>query len=400
MRALLRKACKICKACRCKALPAVGLEAQRIGALDQGAVHSGKQGKTAAEGHARMHGQRRQRSDVTAGGRRARMPYPLSLSAAALVLMGSVLSACGGDPAGAISTSALFSNTSDLVSGAPVQFADITVGRVTSITLHDSEARVSMSVNRSARVPADVTAELRRTTLLGQRIVELVQPEARSAVPLLANGAVISQARVVPGIQQLLESGAQVFGAINTQELSQLVATGAQGLGGQGATLHRLLSNFADVAHGYATQTGTISSLVGNMDRLSSALAPSAQGNAQAISNLAATTGILAREANQFNGLLQSLQDLAVQGRGILQSYTPQIDTQIKALYALSQTLSANQRQIAGIISYLPTYEKALSSVVRNRYLQIIDAIIICGVPGGGASSTSSVSSCSAGGGG
>ncbi len=325
---------------------------------------------------------------------------PAVAIAGALVLAGGVLSACGGDSPGTVSASALFANASDLVSGAPVQFADITVGSVTSITLHDSEAQVSMSIDRSARVPADVTAELRRTTLLGQRIVELVPPGGTMAVPLLANGAVIDKTRVIPGIQQLLESGAQVFGAINTQELSQLVATGAQGLGGQGATLHQLLSNFANVAHGYATQTGTISSLVGSMDRLSSALAPSAQSNAQAVSNLAATTGILSREANQFNGLLQSLQDLAIQGRGILQSYTPQIDTQIKALYALSQTLSANQRQVAGIISYLPTYEKGLSSVARSRYLQIIDAIIICGVPGGGASSTSSVSSCSAGGGG
>ena len=318
----------------------------------------------------------------------------------ALSSAGAMLSACGGDSPSSISTTAYFTNTASLVTGAPVQFADISVGRVTSISLHGAEARVTMSISRSAHIPANVVAELRRTTLLGQRVVELVAAGGAGKGQLLGNNSIIKRSTVLPGIQQFLQSGAQLFGAINTQELSQLVATGAQGLGGQGAALHQMLDNFASITKGYATQTGTIASLVDNMDKLSAQLAPSSQANAEAVSNLATTTGILARESNRFNGLLQSLQNLAIQGRSILQSYTPQIDVQLKGLYALSQTLSAKQRQIAQIISTLPSYESGLSSAVRKRYLQIIDAIILCGVPGGGSSSTSSVSSCAPSGGG
>ena len=60
------------------------LEAQRIGRLDQGAVHPDEQGKAEEEGQAgvpvrpilRARGQRR---NAKSGGRQARHPYPLGL---------------------------------------------------------------------------------------------------------------------------------------------------------------------------------------------------------------------------------------------------------------------------------------------------------------------------------
>ncbi len=47
--------------------------------LDQGVVHSGEQCKAEKEGHAGVHGQRRQHSNAKSGGRRARDAYLLSL---------------------------------------------------------------------------------------------------------------------------------------------------------------------------------------------------------------------------------------------------------------------------------------------------------------------------------
>ena len=46
-----------------------------------------------------------------------------------------------------------------LVTGAPVMMADVPVGKVTGISLGtNDEAVVTMSIDRSARVPKDVTA--------------------------------------------------------------------------------------------------------------------------------------------------------------------------------------------------------------------------------------------------
>ncbi|MCL4443329.1 MAG: hypothetical protein M1456_04455 [Actinobacteria bacterium] len=54
-------------------------EAQRIGRLDQGAVHPGEQGKAEKEMQAGVPARRRQRSHAKSGGRQARDVYSLSL---------------------------------------------------------------------------------------------------------------------------------------------------------------------------------------------------------------------------------------------------------------------------------------------------------------------------------
>ena len=64
---------------RREAAAARGLEAQRIGRLDQGAVHPDEQGKAEEEGQAGVPVRRRQRRNAKSGGRQARHPYPLSL---------------------------------------------------------------------------------------------------------------------------------------------------------------------------------------------------------------------------------------------------------------------------------------------------------------------------------
>jgi len=138
------------------------------------------------------------------------------------------------------------------------------VGTVTGIHLHGHRALVTMAVRRSAHVPANVTAELQQTTVLGQYVVDLVPGKGRSAV--LRDHQAITAATVVPGLQQLVQSGTEVFGAISASQLSSLIANSASAYGGQGPTIKTLLDNFANVLHGYSTQTGQITSLINRID--------------------------------------------------------------------------------------------------------------------------------------
>lgn len=294
-----------------------------------------------------------------------------------------------------MTASATFSDVADLVAGAPVQYADISVGSVQSISLSGDEARVVMTIDRDAQVPADVTAELTESSILGQHLVALVAPSPGG--PMLQNGAVIGKTAFVPGIQQLVESGAAVFGAINGAQLSQIINNGAQGFGGQAANLRQLLNDFDTILAGYSTRSGEITSLIDNLDAFNSTLAPNAQQNAQAVSNLAQTTQILAQQSSRFEQLLQSLNDLATQGNSILSTGLGQTEDQINALAAVATQLYQHQRDLATILEELPGHNQALASLTVNNYAQILEDIIVCGIPGGGAGNTPD-STCAPGG--
>ncbi len=294
--------------------------------------------------------------------------------------------------------SASFSDVGDLAGGAPVELADIPVGHVTSITLDHGRARVGMVIDRSADVPAAVQAELRRTTLLGEQYIDLVADRPGAAQPALETGAVITRTSVVPGIQQLVSAGAAVFGAVNTTDLSDLIATGAKGFGGQGQNLKQLLDGFAAVVHGYAGQTATIQSLVTTADQLTASLAPGAGADAQAVTTLSQTTGMLATQAGRFENLLQSLNDLSVQGRGVLESYLPQINDDLAGLASTTQALQASEGDLGRFIDGLPGHNAAVKGATVDNELQVLDDIIVCGLPGGGANATIATQTCGGGG--
>jgi phospholipid/cholesterol/gamma-HCH transport system substrate-binding protein len=291
-----------------------------------------------------------------------------------------------GSSPSTITVSAVFSDVGDLVGGAQVQMADIPIGSVSAITLDGSRAKVTMAIDRSAHVPDDVTAALERTTILGDQFIALKVPSQDPAPPL-QNGETITHTTVVPDVEQFVSAGTQLFGSISTSQLANIIASGAQGFGGQEAELRQLLNSLSDVTAGYASRTAQITSTVNNLDQLSTSLASNIGPDAQAITNLSQTAGVLAQESGRLNNLLQALDNVSIQGRGLLETYLPQIDDQLKALGAVSDQLAAHQQDLAGILEYLPLHNATLSEAARNNFLQVFENIIVCGIPGGGESS-------------
>jgi len=309
-----------------------------------------------------------------------------------------VLAACGSS-APQRTASAVFADVGGLTNGAQVQLADVPIGSVTAITLVGDKAKVTMTLTKTVRIPADVTAAIESTTILGDRFVSIVVPRKETGTggttaPQLADGGVIRHTTVVPGLEQLVQSGAQVFGAISTTELENIIAAGGEGFAGQEASLKALLNDFTNVAAGYAQHTSSITGAVNGLNQLSSTLAPNASANAIALTTLSQTVAILARNSAQFENLLQSLNDVSVQGRGILDNYYPQIVSQLKTLLAVSTQLSLNQASLVGLLDELPVNNAALPSSVRDGYLQILENLIVCGVPGGGEVANSPAFTC------
>ena len=115
---------------------------------------------------------------------------------------------------------------------------------------------------------------------------------------------------------------------------------------------------------------------------------------ADALTTLSQTVAILAQQSSQFEKLLQSVDNLSIQGRGILETYYPQIVTQLQTLQAVSNQLGQNQADLAGILRCCRLNNNALPSSVRGDFLQLYENIIVCGLPGGGEDDSSPAFTC------
>ncbi|MHB1987341.1 MAG: MCE family protein [Acidimicrobiales bacterium] len=342
---------------------------------------------------------------MTASPRPAGAKLSSRLGRGATVALGSSLIAlgCSGclvSSPSTISSTAYFNDVGNLVAGAPVDMAGISIGSVQSISLVGSRAKVVMSIARSARVPNDVSARAEQSTVLGEEVVELVAPKAPSSGALgpgtsrlLANNSVITSTSLVPGIEQFVSGGTAVLGSIGTSQLASLVNAGGQGFGGQALELRRLIANLNTVMAGYASRDGQIRALVASMSRLSASLAPHASANAQAISNLAKTVAVLDAQSHNFLHLLRGLDNLSVEGRSLLTRQLDAIDFQFTGLAGVTGTLDQQQAAVAELLREIPKHDMVMHDVTVNRFSQIIDSLIVCGLPDGGATSQAA-SSC------
>lgn len=327
-------------------------------------------------------------------------------AAFAAVLLGcTLLTACWPfhGPA-TIHVKAKVSDVADMAGGAPVEMSDLPVGSVSKIALDSTktQALLTLSIKKSAHVPADVNLRVRRTTPLGEKFVDL-EPRDRSAPrPYLADGAYLHNTpqhprRVVavPDVEDLVKNGTDLFGALSASQIQVLVQEGANALRGNGSRFHDLLARLSDITSGYATRTGRITDLVNDIDKLSSDLAPNSVANAQMFTNLAQTTQILSDQSNNFLDLIDSLNKLAGQTTSLIKTHFQHITDQITGLQVFTNTVAGQQRALGNILRYLPGHNAALASGAPGDWLQVVLAVVLCGAgPIGGDIPGDPVNSC------
>lgn len=90
-----------------------------------------------------------------------------------------------------ITVKAEFADVLDLVPKSTVKVNDVSVGQITDVTLVEDHAVVTMEIPEDTGLPANAIAEIRQTSLLGEKFVSLEAPEASPASEPLADGDTI-----------------------------------------------------------------------------------------------------------------------------------------------------------------------------------------------------------------
>ncbi|MBI2710628.1 MAG: MCE family protein [Actinobacteria bacterium] len=324
------------------------------------------------------------------------MPSRVTVGPALVLTLIVAVTGCSSGK-GQIHASATFDDVADMANGAPVQMSDVRIGQVTGIRLDPSgrAARVTLSFRRDADVPAAVEARVRRTTPLGEKFIELRPLTDDPRAPRLRDGATITRTKVVSDVEDLIGSGTNLFASLSAQQIAVLIHEGAVGFGGKGPQLREVLADLTTITAGYKTRTKTIEQLVGDLDRLSGALAPASADHARALVELARSTQILDETSTQFFATVRSLNTLAIEGRDLIKRYIGQMSDQIAALRSVTNAVASQQAALARLLVKTPGHNRALQlGVNSDNFAQVLNDFVVCGLPGGGEDPKDPLNSC------
>lgn len=296
----------------------------------------------------------------------------------ATVLAASLLSACGSD---GLTVSATFEDVGDLADGAPVMMADITVGYVGSIKLAGKEAVVTMSIDPDAEVPENVIARVRRTSVLGERVIDLVVPEGTASdAPLLADGAHIEDTLVRSDLEDLVSEGVDVLGSISASQLAIMIEEGAKGFGGRGLELANLLENYKSIVGRYAGRSDQIVELIRSLESFNSTVAVKADDHADAIVNTARSLEVLDEESARLERAIVSLGRLARGGRSILEAHSDEMGRFFQQMRVILSTLVKEQNSIVQLLKWAPGHNYNTQAVEYLDFNQVVQDFVICGL--------------------
>lgn len=302
------------------------------------------------------------------------------------VFAGMLLAGCSGGvynvdlPGGAnlgshpYTVRAEFTDVLDLVPQASVKVDDVDVGQVSKIALgdHGRLAVVTLVINGSVHLPANATASISQTSLLGEKFVALGRPADARGV--LRNGAVIPVRDTSQGIQF-----EQVFGALamllnggGVGQLHTIVTEMNKALGGhRSADLHALLRDADTVVGEINHRRGDIIAALRQTNTLAKTLQANHGDLTAALQDLPAGLRVLAQQRHQLVTMLDSLNQLSQVAVATVHASQRSFVADLRALAPTLRRLAAAGADLPKSLQILLTYPfpDSVLRAIRGDYL-------------------------------
>jgi phospholipid/cholesterol/gamma-HCH transport system substrate-binding protein len=295
--------------------------------------------------------------------------------AVVLALAASACGVLGSDED--LTVTAEFDDVIDLVPRAGVRAGDVPVGTVTDIQLtEDGDALVTMSVEPDTGLPGELMASLAKTSLLGERYIDL-RPTGEGGA--LRDGQHIDDTRIVTDFEDLVEAGNQTLAFVAADQLSAAVTTGAQAFGGRGGLLGSFIENVEGVIGRYDERSRDLVRTMEALDRLTAAMAPDAEFNAAALSTLDETARALDAQDERLMDALDEVTRLSITGARILDDHEQEIDNFVRRLRQITSEVNRYPDALQRIMTYAPRHNLHVPAGVVYEEAQVWLDFIICG---------------------
>lgn len=208
-----------------------------------------------------------------------------------------------------------FDDVLELVPQSLVKVNDVSVGTVTDIVVAPQSwnAIVTVELADSVELPANATARVRTTSLLGEKFVALAVPETEPARGRLADGDRIPIERTsrATEVEEVLGALSLLLNGGGVAQIRTIAAELNRALEGNEPEIRALLTDLETLVSGLEERKGEITRALDGVNRLSGTLAGQRQQIATALDGLPAGLGVLADQRTQLVGMLEALEALS-----------------------------------------------------------------------------------------
>ncbi|BBZ68118.1 mammalian cell entry protein [Mycolicibacterium insubricum] len=245
--------------------------------------------------------------------------------------------------------------------GGLYQFSNVTyrgvqIGKVTAVDLTDTGAKATLSLDRSPKVPADLQAEVKSMSAVGEQYVDLL-PNTNSG-PYLTSGSVIPRERVsIPQpVGPMLDKLSALVDTIPKDKLSQLLDETYQAFNGTGYDFASMLDSASKITGEANRISDKTRALVDDSVPFLAAQAQTTDSMRVWSRSLAGITGQVAKNDGDVRGLLRNGPGFAQETGSLLNQIKPTLPVLLANLSTIGQIGVAYHASLEQLLVLLPAY--------------------------------------------
>ncbi len=272
---------------------------------------------------------------------------------------------------------ALFTDVLDLVPQSSVKVNDVAVGRVDKITLTPDtrSALVAMTVNGDIALLANARAELKQSSLLGEKFVELSVPTAEPAAGRLADGGQIPLGRTNrnPEVEEVLGALSLLLNGGGVEQIQKISHELNDALSGNEPEIRALLSRVDELATQLDGHKTEILRAIDGLAKLSHTLTGQTQNLTNALDNLAPGLKVVTDQRDQLVGMLTALNTLSGVAVDTVTKSRDQLVANLKALQPTLAKLGEAGQNLPNALQILLTYPfpDYAGNVIKGDYANV-----------------------------
>ncbi|WP_432146521.1 MCE family protein [Streptomyces sp. bgisy084] len=282
----------------------------------------------------------------------------------------------GGAAAGdAYHVTVEFRDVMDLVPQSAVKVNNVTVGAVEKVELHGWQARVRLRVDDTVKLPANAVAELRQTSILGEKYVSLAKPVSVQSVGKLTEGAKIplSRSNRNAEIEEVLSALSALLNGGGVAQLHTITVELNHSLAGREDRVKNLLTELDTFLGGLDDQRSEIIRAMKGIDRLSTRLAQEKVTIGRAVDTMSPALKVLADQRKDLTRMLRSLSDLGTVGTKVINGSRDDTIANLRHLQPILTQLNKAGNDLPNALELMTTYPFPRNSVdaIKGDYTNL-----------------------------
>ncbi|GED98247.1 putative Mce family protein [Gordonia crocea] len=257
-----------------------------------------------------------------------------------------------------------FAQAGGIRPGDKVRVAGIDVGEVTGTKLARDHVKVSMKIDRKVDVRSNGTAEIKMSTLLGQRYVDVVLGDAPDK--LEDNRFGIANTRVPYDLQKTIEAGTPILAGINPNDLTNSLTQLNRQLAGTPALARPAIDGLARMSEVITSRKDQLNQLIKDTKTVTAVVDDSQVQLAMIIGQgQQLATKISTREA-LVTRLLDGLAALTRHAQAIGAQNAGQFAPMLANIQTISQGLEKNRANLRKLLEILPITARATVNIMAD----------------------------------